>query len=93
MRVRTSDSDGLPRPEEFPLGSTESRAAARAMLDAQRRAVRRVQIIHSIPHPNEDDSRPHVGHWQQWGEGGLMRLIYVPPGTDEETTRHLLATR
>ena len=90
--MKTSNSDGLPRPDEFPLGSMESRAAARALLEAQERGVRRVQIIHSIPHPNEDDSRPHVGHWQQWGEGGLMRLIYVLPNTDEETLRRILAT-
>jgi hypothetical protein len=32
--VKTSNSDGLPRPEEFPLGSVESRAAARAMLES-----------------------------------------------------------
>lgn len=90
--MKTSNSDGLPRPEEFPLGSMESRAAARALLEAREKDVRRVQIIHSIPHPNEDHSRPHVGHWQQWGDGGLMRLIYVPPGTDEETLSRVLAT-
>ena len=49
---RFNSEGGVPRPEEFPLGSMESRAAARAMLEAQERGVRRVQIIHSIPRPN-----------------------------------------
>jgi len=33
------DLDGLPRPEEFSLGSPESRAAAHAMLDRRNRGI------------------------------------------------------
>jgi hypothetical protein len=47
-----------PRPEEFPLGSIESRAAARALLEARKETTISVQIIHigrlegdSLPSP------------------------------------------
>lgn len=74
------------------LGSAESRAATRAMLEAQKEGVRRFQIVHSVPRPHQDNSRPHIGDWQQWTEGGFMRLIYVSSGTDEEALRRLFAT-
>jgi hypothetical protein len=48
---RSNSEDGLPRLEEFPLGSMESRAAARALLEAQERDVRRLQIVDCIPRP------------------------------------------
>ena len=76
---------------EFPLGSAESRAAARAMLEAQERNVQRLQITHCVPRPCQDNSRLHVGDWQQRIDGSLLRLVYVPPNTDEETLRRILA--
>ena len=45
-----SSSDSIPRPDEFPLGSPESRAAARAMLDRRNRVDSR--IIVDMPRPN-----------------------------------------
>ena len=93
MRVRTSNSDGLPRPEEFPLGSPESRAAARAMLEAQERDVRRVSIILDAPRPqHEGEPDTKVGPWYKTADGALMRTVIVPPGTDENTLRRVLAT-
>ena len=38
-------SEGLPRPEEFPVGSAERRAAARALLDLREKGARRIQLI------------------------------------------------
>jgi hypothetical protein len=89
---RSNNEDGLPRPYEFPLGSAESRAAARAMLEAQERGVRRLQIIFDAPRPRRE-GEPHtkVGPWFETEDGGLMRYVFVPPGTDEETLRRLLA--
>jgi len=46
-----------PRPEDFPIGSPESHAAARAMIEARDRDVPRRQIILDIPRLNEKVSR------------------------------------
>jgi hypothetical protein len=47
--VNWSNSDGLPRPEEFPLGSMESRAAARALLERRDRVD--VRLVTDVPRP------------------------------------------
>lgn len=86
-----SISDSL-RPEDFPIGSPESRAAARAMLQTRESNIRRLQMVSAIPRPRQDNSRPHVGAWQPMSDGGFMRVVYVPPETDEETIERLLAT-
>ena len=38
--------DGLPRPSDFPVGSPQSRAAARALAEHRIRSFIRVKIIH-----------------------------------------------
>ena len=86
-----SNSDNL-RPEDFSIGSPESRAAARAMLETREINVTRLQIVSSIPRPRQDNSRPHVGPWQPMIDGGFMRMVYVPLGTDDKTRERLLAT-
>ena len=90
--MKTSNSDSLPRPEEFPLGSMESRAAARAVLELRNMQVRRVQIVHSVPRPHQDNSKPNVGDWAPMIDGSFTRLVYIPAETDEETRRQILAT-
>ena len=90
--MKTSNSDGLPRPDEFPLGSMESRAAARAMLEAQESGVRRLQIVIDAPRPRrEGQPDTRVGPWCKADDGTMTRSVIVPPGTDEETLRRLLA--
>jgi len=42
--VSVSNSTALPRPEEFPVGSTESRAAACALLERCEKPARRIQV-------------------------------------------------
>jgi len=81
-----------PLPWEFEIGSAESRAAARAMLESREKGVRRLQIVSCVPRPRQDNSVPSVGPWQSTTDGGLVRVVNVPPGTDEETLRRLLAT-
>jgi hypothetical protein len=88
-----SNSKGLPRPEEFPVGSAESRAAARAMLESRESSVRRVQIIMDIPRPRREGlPETRVGLWSEQPDGTLLRFLFVPPGTDEVMLKQLLAT-
>jgi hypothetical protein len=83
-------SDAMPW--EYPIASLKSRAAARAVLDARERNVKRLQVVISIPAGLKDNSKPHVGPWQPMIKGGFMRVVYIPPGTEEETERRILAT-
>ena len=92
--MKVSDRTALPPPEEFPLGSAESRAAARALLERREKGVRRIQIIldmsHRPPRPMENPLGA-VGPWESWN-GALYRTVLLPRGADEETKRRLLAT-
>jgi hypothetical protein len=83
----------IDKPGDFPIGSPESRAAARAMLEARMKGMRRLQIVTNVrvfSYP--DNSKPHVTPWTETLDGCLMRFIYVPNGTDEETEDQFLAT-
>jgi hypothetical protein len=84
--------EGAPQPENSALGSPESRAAARAMLESREKGVRRIQFVSNVQWSGQDNSLPHVGDWQRCIDGGLMRFVYVPDGTDDETENRLLAT-
>lgn len=84
-------SDHRVRPEDFLVGSAESRAAARAALEARDTDMRRIQIVSHVERPRQDNSVPHIGPWQQAGDGSLMRIVYVPPGTDEEARESEMA--
>ena|SRR5215472_5913344 len=69
-----------PRPSDYPLGSPESRAAARMWLKNARDARPRFEIVTHIYHPNkdhEDETIPHATGWSNWGDK-LMRMVYHP---------------
>jgi len=53
---------------------------------------KRINIVTYVVRPRQDNSAPHVGPWQPTLDGGLMRFIYVPDGTDDKTTECLLTT-
>jgi hypothetical protein len=50
------------KPGDYPVGSTESRAAARALLEAQRAGRKWVDIVCSIPRP-VNGGAIRVGTW------------------------------
>lgn len=69
-------------PAAFPIGSAESRAAARIRLRQRWGSQRRLQIITSVhwPHGPQglDRSQPYALPWQKTADGGVMRIVYVP---------------
>jgi hypothetical protein len=75
--------DSYVAPGEFPLGSPQSRAAARMRLEQLRAAQPQFELIHSIPRPRQDNSVVHEGEWVELENGQLMRLVYVPQGGKE----------
>jgi hypothetical protein len=77
------------RPGEFPLGSPESRAAARMFLNNQRDSRKRIEIVSNIARPDPDSAKPHVSPWSDFGDI-LMHVLYVPAGMTEEAARNIL---
>ena len=70
--------NSLPNPGDFPIGSLESRAAARIRLASRHDSHKRMRIITNIPGPGVDSSRVHFGKWQKWQDNWLGQLIYRP---------------
>jgi hypothetical protein len=66
------------KPGDFPIGSLESRAAARKVLVRRNDNCKRMRIIWSIPSSGEDNSRVHFGEWQEWEDNTLGQIVYVP---------------
>ena len=82
-------NEDFPGPEDFPLGSVESRAAARALLnDRERNTVHRV-IVMSLPHRGGNTGEIHIHPWQEWGDE-MARLVCCDPGTSWEEIERLL---
>lgn len=70
-------------PGEFPLGSPQSRAAARMRLEQLKAARPQFELMHSIPRPRQDNNVVHEGEWSEMSDGQLRRLTYVPQGSEE----------
>jgi hypothetical protein len=67
------------RPGDFPVGSVESRAAARALAEHRQSHEGGMTTIHSIPSPNVDNSLVHITEWHPGANGSLRyRWVYVP---------------
>ena len=71
------------RPEQFPIGSPESRAAARMLAqnrrDERKRSVLIVNVDRSAgdPEPPNWNGVPHASPWQE-DRDELFRELYIP---------------
>jgi hypothetical protein len=74
------------KPGDYPMGSPESRAAARAQHTLRKDARKRIEIVSNVAWlwdgdgaklADSNEEVPHVGPWQDWGET-LMRIVYLP---------------
>ena len=63
------------KPGDYALGSSQSRAAARAMLQERRGVQERLELIVGY-----DLAEPHATEWHDNGEGELSRIISIPAG-------------
>jgi hypothetical protein len=68
----------MPKPGDFPIGSPESRAAARIRLASWDDRRKRMRIITNIPGRGVDNSRVHFGKWQKWHDNWSGQLVYCP---------------
>jgi hypothetical protein len=69
--------------EDFPIGSLESRAAARILLSQRWSKLTRLQFSHSIRGPwrgegPEPPDVPTANPWVEGDDGTLLRVVYVP---------------
>jgi hypothetical protein len=84
------------RPESFPLGSPESRAAARMFAELRHDSRKRIQFVTNVRLPPErgclgpeDSSKPWISSWQDCG-ATLMRFVYIPPEMSADEVRNIL---
>ena len=72
---------------DYELGSPQSRATARALLERRFAGRRRIDIVSSIPRPGGDGGI-RIGTWIEGADGSLFRFSSIPPGmTIEEAER------
>jgi hypothetical protein len=64
------------KPSDFPVGSVESRAAARAVSSGQERVQLRV-IVEYIPYPAD---QPLFAPTRYSGDDGMIEIAYVAGG-------------
>src|SRR5271170_2487688 len=74
-------------PAAFPLGSPQSRAAARGLLETRLAGRQRIQVVFSISRPNAQGVI-RIGDWTEGHDGTLFRTCNIPAGmTFEEAQR------
>ena len=79
------------KPGNFPIGSPQSRAAARLRLEHMNDDRERIQLISFVPRPNQDNTRPHATPWHECDDGRLFRVLYVPHGMEDSEARRIVA--
>lgn len=91
MRLGATDS-GV-RPGEYPLGSAQSRAAARALLASRLEGRERVDFVVRCIVDVPGFTKPQLGEWSECDDGTLMRCSYLPAGMTIEEAERVVAER
>jgi hypothetical protein len=65
-------------PENYPIRSLASRAAARLQLARSKASRKRLRIVSNVPRPGTDSLLVHFGDWQECPDGTLFQMVYVP---------------
>jgi hypothetical protein len=93
MSESSKSRGGWPHPANFLLGSGESRAAARAVLEQRDKSTKRDQLVVIVEHiGSECYEEPRIGEWIPQSDGSLSRVVIFHGEPDEETERRVLAT-
>jgi hypothetical protein len=90
-RLGATDS-GL-RPGRFALGSAQSRAAARALIERRFAGRARCELV--IRHIALDPSlaEPQLGEWYEGSDGQMWRCSHLPAGMTIEEAERIVAER
>jgi hypothetical protein len=77
-------------PGRYPIGSPESRAAARAALERRYAQRRRIDVVSSIPRPGAE-GEIRIGTWIEGEDGVLFRFSTIPPGMTIQEAERIVA--
>ncbi len=83
-------TEGTIKPEAFPLGSPQSRGAARAKLQQQRAGRERIDLILDMGSGIENLK---IGEWTEGEDGPLVRVSIIPNGMSMEEAERIWAER
>jgi len=78
------------RPGDFALGSSQSRAVARALLARRFAARKRIEIVSSIPRPGAQ-GEIRIGDWIEGPDGTLFRTCNIPAGTTIQEAERIVS--
>jgi hypothetical protein len=87
-------TDSMPGPGEFPLGSVESRAAARVRVQKSLEGrVRETFLLIGFGHSNPPRTKANIGEWFENKDGSLERNVSAPSDMSEEDALEIFGTR
>jgi hypothetical protein len=89
--ARLGATDAGVMPGEYPLGSPQSRAAARAMLKRRLEGRKRVDFVVRCIVDVPGFTKPQVGDWVECDDGMLMRCSHLPAGMTIEQAERIAA--
>ena len=80
------------RPGDYAVGSPQSRAAARALLERRFAARKRLEIVCSIPRPGAV-GEIRIGEWIEGADGTIFRTSNIPAGMTIQEAERIVAKR
>ena len=86
-----TSSEGA-EPGDYALGSPQSRAAARAILERRFAGRRQIDLVSTVPRPGNVGGI-YIGVWIECDDGSLFRFSSVPPGMTIEEAERIVAQR
>lgn len=75
---------------QYTLGSPQSRAAARGLLERRFATRRTADIVSSIPRPGSHEEI-RIGTWIEKDDGSLFRFSTIPAGMTIEEAERIVA--
>jgi hypothetical protein len=84
-------TQGGPQPGNYPLGSAQSRAAARVRLERRFAARERGELI--VSHYMLAPDQIRIGEWKEAWDGTLIRVSHLPKGMTIEEAERIVAER
>ena len=88
LRSSLSATNGRPKPGAYPVGSLESRVAARALLNNRLDSSKRLDFVVSVVGEPTKFNPPIIGKWGQSTAGVMVRVSRIPWGmTIEQAER------
>jgi hypothetical protein len=89
-QVRLGATDSSPRPGDSAVGSPQSRAAARALLERRFAGRIRRTIIVDL---ETGCTEPRIGEWREGADGSLGRVCALPRGMTMQEAERIVAER